>query len=187
MISSENSQIQQNNFNYNNYNNTFDKKQSLTNESISPFDINSRKFKSFSLGKSDSYISPNLKIYMESQKKFRFILPIINNSEIANVKMRELVQTFRNELLVYDLEKLNGIILNLPDIIQCGMFGICGIAKNKIELMKILEKCVNLIKEIIRVSNKDNKSFSKSYEKKTDLIDVKDIIGRLKFYIKNDI
>ena len=184
IISSEHSQFLQNN--YNNYNNNFDKKSSITNESNIQNDINSKIFKYLSLGKSDSNISPNLKIYIESQKKFRFILPIINNHEIANIKMRDLVQKFRNELLVFDLEKSNGIILSLPDIIQCGMFGICGIAKSKVELMKILEKCVNLIKEIIKVSYKDNKSFSVSYEKKTDLIEVKDIVGRIKFYIKNE-
>ena len=90
-----------------------------------------------------------MRFYFETQNRFRFILPVIINSEIANVKMRDLVQLFRNELLVYDLEKQNGIVFNLPDIIQCGMFGICGLAKNKFDLMKMFEKSVNLVKEII--------------------------------------
>ena len=142
-----------------------------------------RKFKSFNLSKNDSNISSNLRIYLQSQNKFRFILPIITHPEIANVKMRDLVQTFRNELLVYDLEKANGIVFNLPDIIQCGMFGICGIAKSKQEILKMFEKSVNLLKDI--VTKKEYKTSSLSIEKRTDIIEVMDLIGTIKYFVKN--
>jgi hypothetical protein len=122
--------------------------------------------------------------YLESQKKFRFILPIIINSEIASIKMRDLVQIFRNELLIYDLEKQNGIIFNLPDIIQCGMFGICGIAKNKEDILKIFEKSINLLKDI--VMKKENKFISLSIESRTDIIEAMDLIGRIKYYVKHN-
>ncbi len=125
-----------------------------------------------------------MRFYFESQKRFRFILPLLINSEIGNVKMRDLVQTFRNELLIYDLEKQNGIVFNLPDIIQCGMFGICGIAKNKEEILKILEKSINLLKDI--VIKKENKYISLSIENRTDIIDVMDLIGRIKYYVKHN-
>jgi hypothetical protein len=139
---------------------------------------------SLNLSKNDSNISSNMRFYFESQKRFRFILPLLINSEIGNVKMRDLVQTFRNELLIYDLEKQNGIVFNLPDIIQCGMFGICGIAKNKEEILKILEKSINLLKDI--VIKKENKYISLSIENRTDIIDVMDLIGRIKYYVKHN-
>lgn len=184
-------QMQQNTSEYSRSNtNTLDKRTTLkdlvsNNANSSNMDNLSRKFKSFSLGKSESNLSSNLKMYIESQRKLRFIIPIVTHPEIANVKMRELVQRFRNELLVYDMEKYNGILLNLPDIIQCGMFGICGISKNREELIKFLEKSINLIKEIV-TNKKEEKSISFSYEKRTDLISVFDIIGRIKYYVKND-
>lgn len=155
----------------------------LKNQISNP-DLASRRLRSFSLGKSDSNFSNNLRMYLESQRKFRFILPILTHPEIANVKMRDLVQKFRNELIVYDLEKNNGILLNLPDIIQCGMFGICGITRSRADLMKILEKSINLVKDI--VTKKEEKSISFSFEKRTDIISVFDIIGRIKYFVKND-
>lgn len=135
------------------------------------------------LSRNDSSLSINLKNNLECQNKFKFILPVIIHSEIANLKMRDLVQMFRNELLVYDLEKRNGIVFNLPDIIQCGMFGICGIARNKDECFKLFESSINLLKNI--VNRKDNKNISLSIENRSDIIDVNDLIGRIKYYLKN--
>ncbi len=133
--------------------------------------------------KKDTSLSINLKHYIESQNKFRFVIPSLIHPEIAQIKMRDLVAMFRNELLVFDLEKRNGIVFNLPDIIQCGMFGICGIAKKKEDLFKLLESSINLVKNII--TRKDNKNFSLSIEKRSDIIDANELLGRIKYFIKN--
>jgi len=170
-----------NNVNINTYSNKDNTNNTNLLNQISP-NNNSLHSSNF-LSKNESSLSINLKYYMDSQHKFRFILPIIIHSEIASLKMRELVSMFRNELLVYDLEKRNGIVFNLPDIIQCGMFGICGITRNKEDCYKLFESSVNLIKNII--SRKDNKNISLSIELKTDIIDCNELVGRIKYFMKN--
>ena len=141
------------------------------------------QYSSNPLSKNDSSLSINLKHYNDSQQRYRFILPVIIHPEIANLKMRDLVSMFRNELLVYDLEKRNGIAFNLPDIIQSGMFGICGIARNKEDCYKLFENSINLIKNI--TTRKDNKNISLSIELRSDIIEANDIVGRIKYFLKN--
>ncbi len=134
--------------------------------------------------KKESSLSINLKQhFMDLQNRYRFILPVIIHPEIANLKMRDLVGMFRNELLVYDIDKRNGIVFNLPDIIQCGMFGICGIARNKEDCYKLFDNTINLVKNII--TRKDNKNITLSIELRSDLIDTNDLVGRIKYFLKN--
>ncbi len=136
-----------------------------------------------------SYIE---KPFKDMENHYRFCIPIIISPEISTMKMREMVQLFRAELLIFDLEKRNGIVFNLPDIIQCSMFGICGIANDQSELLKIIENTVNLMKS--RILHKDNNSVNKSVNAlpelaldsfKTDSILFSDLLGRILHYVRN--
>jgi hypothetical protein len=129
------------------------------------------------------------------ENHFRFYVPIIICDEISQMKMRELVKLFRSEFLIYDIEKGNGIVFNLPDIIQCSMFGVCGIANSHEELLKILERTVNLMKNRILKNdnhvNKNNKINKNNLllnltrdNFNIDKIDFNDILKRLSHYIK---
>ena len=140
-------------------------------------------FSSNNLSKNNSYVLSNNKNPSESQNKYRFIIPVIIHPDIANLKMRELVQRFRSDLLVYDMEKRNGIIFNLPDIIQCGMFGICGIARSRDDCFKLFENSIHLVKSFI--TNKENKNISLSIEARSDIIEINDLIGRIRYFLKN--
>ena len=90
--------------------------------------------------------------------------------------------------MVYDVEKKNGIVFNLPDIIQCSMMGICGIASNTSECVKILGKTLNLLKN--NVFNKENQLKNNQFVKlikdknKSDIIDCGELMGRLRYYAK---
>ena len=72
----------------------------------------------------------------------------MNNSKIATLKMKDFVHIFRSEVndlnkhqvLVYDLERKNGVIFLLPDLLQCGTFGLCVIGNNIKECMRIFEE-----------------------------------------------
>ena len=44
------------------------------------------------------------KSFVDPENHFRFFIPVIISTEISNMKMRDLVQLFRSELLIYDLE-----------------------------------------------------------------------------------
>lgn len=112
---------------------------------------------------------------------FTFSIPCLTHSNIANIKMKDLVHFFRSEMLVFDLEKKSGIAFNLPDILQCGMIGISGVASNYKQLWKIIDNSLNLFKS--QIFTKDYKPFLQDY--RTDLIDLNDIFGRAKMIYKN--
>lgn len=95
--------------------------------------------------------------------------------------MKDLVHYFRSEMLVFDLEKRNGIVFNLPDVLQCGMLGISGIAHSYKHLWKIIDNSFNLIKS--QVFTKDYKPILQDF--RSDLIDLNEIIGRIKMFVKN--
>lgn len=132
------------------------------------------------------------KPFPDMENHFRFYLPIIISNEISKMKMRELVHLFRSELIIYDMEKRNGIVFNLADIIQCSMFGICGLAKTQEELIKLLESTINLMKN--RIIKKDF-SYNKNSNSipniardnfKLDSIDFSELLSRIFTYVKNN-
>ena len=132
------------------------------------------------------------KPFKDMDNHYRFCIPIMISEEISNMKMRELVQLFRAELLIFDIEKRNGIMFNLPDIIQCAMFGICGIANNQDELVKIIENTVNLMKNrILKKENIVNKGVINAVPNfardsfKVDSIIFTDLLGRILHYVRN--
>lgn len=108
------------------------------------------------------------------------LTPLIHNN-IANIKMKDLVNNFRSELLVFDLEKRNGIIFNLPDVIQCGMIGVSGLTSNLMDLCKLIDNSISLLRSL--VYTKEYKSILN--DSRTDLVELNDIIGRVKLYVKN--
>lgn len=125
------------------------------------------------------------------ENHFRFYIPVIISTEISMMKMRELVQLFRNELLIFDLDKKNGIVFNLPDIIQCGMFGICGVANDQEDLVKIMESTINLMKnKILKKESNYNKSLNSvpnitRDNLKIDTITLSDLLGKIMHYVKS--
>jgi len=125
------------------------------------------------------------------ENHYRFYVPVIISPEISTMKMRELVQLFRAELLIFDLEKRNGIVFNLPDIIQCGMFGICGVANDQDELLKIIESTVNLMKsKILKKENGVNKIISSVStiardNFKIDSLPFSELLGKILYYVRN--
>lgn len=109
-------------------------------------------------------------------------MPYLIHPNIANTKMKDLVHSFRSEMLVYDLEKRNGIVFILSDILQCGMLGLCGIGGSFKECCKLIDNSLTLIKNCTNIS-KDFKN--NLQESRTDLLDLNEIIGRMKLFVKN--
>ena len=95
--------------------------------------------------------------------------------------MKDLVLAFRTELLVYDLEKQNGILFNLPDTLQCGMLGLSAVSSTTLGLWKLIESSIVLLKSQV---------YSDEYkitiqDSRTDLIDFSEIISRVKMLAKS--
>ncbi len=113
---------------------------------------------------------------------FYFTIPALIHPNIADIKMKDLVHYFRAEMLVFDLVKRSGVLFNLPDILQCGMMGISGVANEYRDLWKLLDNSMSLLKAQI---------FPKVYSNlitedfRSDIIDINEIFGRIKLMAKN--
>jgi hypothetical protein len=136
------------------------------------------KFSEFLFDHSQIYSSKSL--ISEEEKCFSFIIPYLMHSNIANIKMKDLVQFFRVEYLIYDVEKRNGIIFNLPDIIQSGMIGLCAIASSSKQVNSLLKSSIELLK--LQINTKERKSYN--YESKSDAISFDEIAEILRTYLK---
>lgn len=118
---------------------------------------------------------------LNSSEHFIFSSPFIVHPNIANLKMKDLVNDFRSELLIFDIQKKNGIVFNLPDVLQSGILGISGISHGERELWKFIENSFNLLKNRII-----HKEFSKVHDDfRNDRLDFSEIISRLRMILKN--
>jgi hypothetical protein len=113
--------------------------------------------------------------------KFIFCIPDIIQPNISKLKMKDLVLAFRTELLVYDLEKQNGILFNLPDTLQCGMLGLSGISNNITGLWKLIQSSIILLKSKI-IGDEYKQIFEDS---RTDLIKFSIITSQINTLMKN--
>jgi hypothetical protein len=127
-----------------------------------------------------SFISQNNSI--DACPGFYFSLNSLIHSAIPSIKMKDLVSHFRNEQLVYNVETKCGVIFNLPDVLQCGMFGVSGIYQEFRGCMRLLESTIGLIRtQLMLNSSSKGLLFSQST---TDIIEIIEIFGRIKMVIK---
>jgi hypothetical protein len=94
--------------------------------------------------------------------------------------MKDLVQFFRVEYLIYDVEKRNGIIFNLPDIIQSGMIGLCAIASSQKHINILVKSSLELLK--LQINLKEQKY--NNHDSRNDAIGFDDIADTLRTYFK---
>jgi hypothetical protein len=90
------------------------------------------------------------------------------------------VQFFRVEYLIYDIEKRNGIIFNLPDIIQSGMIGLCAIGSSHKQINTLLKNSIELLK--LQINVKEQKY--NHYDSRNDAIPFDEITDTLRTYFK---
>ena len=85
-----------------------------------------------------------------------FSIPYISTEIIKNIKLKNLLRDFRYNNIEFILEKKEGIILNLCDGLECGIFGIVGIINNEgyekinpnYKLWKLIDRAMNIIKDL---------------------------------------
>ena len=126
-----------------------------------------------------------------------FSIPFISTDIIKNIKLKHLLRDFRYENIVFDIEKKEGIIFNLCDGLECGIFGIVGIINNdgyerinpNYKIWKLIEQTMNVLKNIVYKINKKslmstiNKQVFGSPER-TDIIELHLIFSRIKKIMK---
>ena len=126
-----------------------------------------------------------------------FSIPFISTDIIKNIKLKNFLRDFRYDNIIFDLDKKEGIIFNLCDGLECGIFGICGIINNdcyekinqNYKLWKLIEQTMNVLKNIVYKTNK--KSFMSTINKqifgspeRTDLIELHLIFSKIKKIMK---
>ena len=105
-----------------------------------------------------------------------FSIPYLISRKISFLKMKSLINSFRSEHLIYDIDKSNGIIFSISDIIQSGIIGIFGISNNYRFCLQLLEDSVSTFKSLLP-DNQENKEIQNE-------LDIYDIISVIRLHIK---
>ena len=137
-------------------------------------------------------------------KKYNYILSdviafninYISTDLIKEIKLKDFLKEFRFSKIVFDKETKEGIIFNLCDTLESGIFGICGVLNldviemnsPNLRLWKMIYKVIETMKEYIYKSQKKlmiNKLSKGFLEKpRNDQIDFHDIINKVKSMMK---
>ena len=107
-----------------------------------------------------------------------FSIPYISNPNISDIILKDFLSAYRFDGLVFDLTKREGIIFNLADTLQCGIFGICGVSNlDKIDrkkgesfLWNLMEKSLRILLGILNKNNKNKKRYGKFEDFRTNIV-----------------
>ena len=125
-----------------------------------------------------------------------FSIPYVTCDFIYSFKLKELLHKYKVSNIIFNLKKKEGIILNLCDDLECGIFGICGVVSlddyeiiiPDLKLWRMIDTSVSVIKEIIFGVQKSKavkiiKNFYDNNER-SDKIDFQYILNKVKKKIK---
>ncbi len=118
--------------------------------------------------------------YENEEKYNNIIIPHMVHPNFSHIKMKDIVQFFRIDNLIYDIEKKNGIIFNLPDIIQGCMIGILAIGNNFKTACNFIKGSLELIK--LQIQTKETKLPD---DIRNDNIDFNEIVECIRIRLKN--
>lgn len=119
---------------------------------------------------------------IEDESNYYFTLNNFISQRISYQRMKDMVNVFRTEQLIYDLNKNTGIIFSIPDVIQCGMIGIMGVSKKYFDLIQLLEESVLTFNALLSSCQKTIET-----EQWYDDIEAMELISRLKLLIKSKV
>ena len=126
-----------------------------------------------------------------------FSIPYISNSSICELLLKDFLSGYRFESLVFDLTKKEGVIFNLPDTLQCGIFGLCGVVnldkterkKADYSIWNMMERSMRLLLGMINKTNKSKRIFGKvdtfgNNTVRNDAINIQLIYSKIKVIAK---
>ena len=133
-------------------------------------------------------LSLNNERIMMNDKCEIFTFPFLSHPRISEIQMKDLVKEFRNENLIFDVEKRKGIIFNFSDILQCGNMGVCGILNLEdvdlqndfLELWKMIQNSLHVVSIACKLNDFQPMMIE---DQRTDILDIADIFNKVnKFY-----
>ena len=129
-------------------------------------------------------------------KAMVFSIPYITCGFIYTMKLKELLKVYKVSNAIFNMKKREGIILNLCDNLECGIFGICGVVSlddydiiiPELRLWRLIDTSIDIIKEIIFTVQKAKvisiiKNFYDNSER-SDKIDYQYILNKVKKKLK---
>ncbi len=133
-------------------------------------------------------LSLNNERIMMNDKCEIFTFPFLSHPRIAEIQMKDLVKEFRNENLIFDVEKRKGIVFNFSDVLECGNMGVCGILNLEdvdlqndfLELWKMIQNSLHIIAIGCKLNDFQPMMIE---DQRTDILDIADIFNKVnKFY-----
>ena len=125
-----------------------------------------------------------------------FSIPYITCGFVYTMKLKELLKVYKVSNAIFNMKKREGIILNLCDNLECGIFGICGVVSlddydiiiPELRLWRLIDTSIEIIKEIIFTVQKTKvisiiKNFYDNSER-SDKIDYQYILNKVKKKLK---
>ena len=129
-----------------------------------------------------------------------FSIPYITTEIIKTVKLKKFLRDYSYSNIIFDEKKGEGIIFNLCDGLECGIFGICGIINNDnyerinldYKLFKLIDHSLKVFRNSINTNNNMNKKPLKNTINKqvfgtkdrTDIISLHLIFAKVKKLLK---
>ena len=135
-------------------------------------------------------LSLNKEKLFSTEKCKVFTFPFLSHPRISEIKMKDLVKSFKLENLIYDVEKKKGTIFNFSDVLECGNLGICGIlnmediemTNDNFELWKMIHDSLHIV--AIAVKLNDFQPLINE-DKRTDYIDIADVFNKINKHYNN--
>ena len=125
-----------------------------------------------------------------------FSFHYISTELIRGIKLKDFLKEFRYSKIIFDIEKKEGIIFNLCDGLECGIFGLCGVINldslertyPNLRLWKLISRAILIFKNYIYKTQKKNiiTNLNKGYIEKNrnDQIDFHSIFNKVKNTLK---
>ena len=127
-----------------------------------------------------------------------FNIPYITTEIIRDIKLKNFLRDYKYNNIMFNINKREGVIFNLCDGLECGIFGICGIINNEhyerinldFKLWKLIDKSLDVLKSSMYNINK--KAVLSSINKqvfgtldRTDIFSIHLIFVKVKKIVKN--
>ena len=124
-----------------------------------------------------------------------FSIPVIVSNSISELMLKDFLGYYRYQNLVFDMEKREGVIFNLPDTLQSGILGICGIInldqtdrhKGESNLWNIMERSLNCLLTLINKHCKKSKRIEEHFnsdKRRNDNLNLHQIYSKVKVTAK---
>jgi len=143
-----------------------------------------------------SYIIDNKNYSDIISETMVFSFHYLSTEYIREIKLKDFLKEFRYSNIIFDIEKKEGIIFNLCDGLECGIFGLCGVINldsleriyPSLRLWKLINKAILIFKDYIYKTQKKNivNNMNKAIldKKRNDQIDIYTIFNKVKNTLK---